>query len=131
MKHFIDYSSHVSKQTFSAGVIVDNKGKQAGKIVIRFTDSSVGYNHHIGVVFYPAEMSFKDNAKGGTYSQPRTLFKLFSDSNVKCYTHNKLIIDYDSRKKHPDGTIYDSLSRFDEITRLKFKRKSYNVFWAM
>ena len=131
MTHFIDYTCNVSKQTFSAAVIIDSQGKQRGKIIIRFTDSQIGYNHHVGVIFHPAELNFSDTRKGSTYSQPGTLFKLLANNGIESYNfNNQLIVGYS--KKQPKNTqMYDSMSRFDEIVKLKFNRKTYRVLWAM
>jgi hypothetical protein len=130
--NFIDYVNHVSKQTFSAAVITDSKGKQVGKIVIRFTGSQIGYNHEVGVVFYPADINFSSTRKGNTYGQPGSLYYLLRDAGVKMYNFSgNQVIDYDMQKKGVSGQNYDSMSRFDEIVKLKFNRKSYNVLWCM
>ena len=132
MKHFIDHTQNVSKQTFSAGVIVDSKGKMQGKVVIRFTDAQIGYNHQVGVVFYPAEINFKDASKGGTYAQPDTLFYLLRDAGCKVYRRDGIrVIDYTLKDQGIDGQMYDSMSRFDEIEMIKYKRKTYRILWAM
>ncbi len=131
MTHFIDYTCNVSKQTFSAAVITDSKGKQVGKIIIRFTDSQIGYNHQVGVIFYPADLDFSKALKGGTYSQPGTLFHLLDAAGIKQFNFSgQRIVGYDD-KAAPNTQIYDSMSTFNEITTLKYKRKTYNVLWAI
>jgi len=130
--NFIDYTCNVSKQTFSAAAIVDSKGKQVGKIVIRFTDATIGYNHQVGVIFYPAEINYKDNRKGNTYAQPDTLFYILRDAGIKVYNFGgDQVIDYDMAKKGIKGQNYDSMSRFDEIVKLKYNRKTYRILWCM
>jgi len=127
MKHFIDYSHNVSKQTFSAAVIVDSEGRQVGKIIIRFTDSQIGYNHNVGVIFYPAELSFEKTRKGGTYDQPGTLFKVLHDAGIEVYAHNKRVVRCDAL----NSVRYDSLSTFSDITKLSYKGVDYSILWAM
>ena len=130
MKHFIDYSQNVSKQTFSAAVIVDSEGKQVGKIIIRFTDSQIGYNHNVGVIFYPAELNFEKTRKGGTYDQPGTLFKVLHDAGIKVYAHNKRVDGYDGHDI-ANAVRYDSLSTFNDITGLSYNDDEYSILWAM
>ena len=128
----LDKTNHVSKQTFSAAVITDSKGKQVGKIIIRFTDSQIGYNHEVGVLFHPAELSFRESHKGNTYAQPDTLYFLLSRAGIKCYNWSgQRVIDYTLIEKGVKGQNYNSMSRFDEIVKLKHGRKEYNVLWAM
>jgi hypothetical protein len=132
MPHFIDYSSHVSKQTFSAAAITDSKGNQVGRIIIRFTDAQIGYNHHVGVSFYPADIDFGATLKGSTYSQPITLVKAFDAASVRCYDwHNRIISSEYRNTDDSKIVLADCMSRFDEIVSLKFKRKSYNLLWVM
>ncbi len=131
MKHFIDYANNVSKQTFSAAVIVDSNGVMAGRIIIRFTDSQIGYNHQAGVLFHIAGIDFSDTRKGNTYSQPGTLFHILDNAGVKQFNFGgQRIVGYDD-KDEPNSQIYDSMSTFNEITTLKFKRKTYRILWAM
>ncbi len=132
MTHFIDYTQNVSKQTFSAAIITDSKGKQVGKIIIRFTDSQIGYNHQVGVIFHPSDcLGFDKTSKGGTYSQPGTLFHLLDTDGIKQFNFGgQRIVGYDD-KTAPNTQIYDSMSTFNEITTLKYKRKTYNVLWAI
>ena len=129
-KHFIDHTDHISRQTFSAAVIVDSNGKQAGKIIIRFTPSQIGYNHQVGVLFHPADMSFEVALKGSTYSQPQTLADLFSGAGVRMYdwTGREIIAGW----KDKEGAVCaQSLSRFDDIASIKHGRKQYSVLWAI
>ena len=130
MTNFIDHTSHVSKQTFSAAVITDSKGKQVGKIIIRFTDAQIGYNHEVGVVFYPADLNFSETLKSGVNNNPDTLYHLLNNNGIKVYSRYSQLIGY--KNKETNKTVrYDSLSDFSDIVRIKFNRKSYNVLWCM
>lgn len=129
MNHFIDYTNHLSKQTFSAAAIVDSGGKQVGEIIIRFTQSQIGYNHQVGVIFHPAELDFSNNKKGGTHEQPGTLFYILREAGVKAFNFGgDLITTYGDKA---EGRHYNSMSRFDEIITLKYKRKIYRILWVM
>ncbi len=129
MKHFIDFTCNVSKQTFSAAAIVDNKGVQQGRIIIRFTDSQIGYNHQVGVIFAPESLDFGNTSKGNTYSQPGTLFHMLDNAGVKCFNRSgDKITNYGDKEQ---GQCYDSMSSFNEIVTLKYNRKTYRVLWVM
>jgi hypothetical protein len=125
MTHFIDYTSNISKQTFSAAAITDRKGNMVGKIIVRFTDSQIGYNHQVGVLFYNADLDFSETLKGGTYNQPDTLFTVLTNANIKCY-------DWHQNQITARGAnSADSLSSFNDIRYIKHNRKTYTLNWVL
>lgn len=147
MTNFIDKFHKLSRQCVSAAVILDSKGVTRGRIVIRFTNGQIGFNHQLTVLFLAAGLNYSTSSKGGSYDQPGTLFKhlnntgrvmydnnsvkLYSDTGkVKMYNYDKKqIVGYGSKIK--DSRMYDSLSRFDEICYLKVGRKTYRIAWAV
>ena len=129
-RHFIDHSDHISRQTFSAAVILDSKGRLQGRIMIRFTPSQIGYNHEVGVIFHPAGVDYASTMKGGTYSQPSTLIELLDANGVKSYTWSGDLIFNQSRGE-PGQVCAESLSQFSDVASLKHGRKSYRVLWAL
>lgn len=127
MKYLIDKIDSLSRQSVSAAVIVDSKGNQAGKVLIRFTDSYIGWNHEVSAVIYGSDLNMRTSSKGGTYDKPGTLYKMFKDAGFKCFTHNdNRIGDYSD--KHP--VCYDSLSVFNDIHYVKNGNTKYRIMWA-
>ena len=130
MKHFFDKLNSMTKQSFSAAAIVDAKGNHVGRVLIRFTDSYIGWNHEAGVIFHAENVALNMNStrKGNTYSTPGTLYYLFRDAGVKCYDRrDQQIGDYDNKT----AVNYDSLSRFDDIASVKISRKIYKLLWIL
>lgn len=118
MQNFLDHTSHVKKQTFSAAVILDAKGKMRGRIVVRFTPSQIGYNHQVGAIVYGTDLDFNTTQKGGTYDQPQSLVKLLKAHGMKAIHHN-------------GDELSDCHGRFDDCDRIKHGRKVYRVIWAI
>ena len=100
MKHFIDSYSNLSKQTFDTAIIVDSKGKQAGKIIVRYTNSQIGCNNQTGVIFYPSDLNFEKTEKGSSYNQD-SVYTLLSDSGCSVYSHGmKKFTTYGKKEKN-------------------------------
>ena len=129
-RHFIDHSDHISRQTFSAAVILNSAGTQVGKIIVRFTPSQVGLNHEVGVIFHPAGIDYASTMKGGTYSQPSTLIELLDANGVKSYAWSGDLIISSHRAKAGEVSA-GSLSQFNDVASLKHGRKTYRVLWAL
>ena len=55
MKSLIDKIDSMGKQSVSAAVITDSSGNMAGKILVRFTDSYIGWNHEVCLVMYSVD----------------------------------------------------------------------------
>ena len=126
--NLFDKLNMLNKQSFSAAAIVDAQGNSAGRVIIRFTDSQIGWNHEVGVIFSDAGLNLAHTSKGNTYSTPGTLYFMLREAGVKSYTWNgKQIGDYDNKT----GQNYDSLGRFDDIAKLKIGRKHYNLLWII
>jgi len=128
MKHFFNRANGMSKHAISTAAIIDSDGNLAGKIVIRFTDSQVGWNHEAGVLFYPADIDFSDSRKGSTYSQPDTLYYVFREAGIKCFDwQGRRFGDYSDRH----DVMIDSQSRFNDIATIKHGRKKYRLLWII
>ena len=48
----IDKINTLSKQSVSAAAIIDSHGNLAGKVLVRFTHSYIGWNHEVEIIFY-------------------------------------------------------------------------------
>ena len=123
--HFIDRLDHVSRQTFSAAVILDADGNQCGRIIVRFTDSQIGYNHEVGISFYhsqlpSSESNFSMSRKGSCYSNPATMVDMLQELGFTCWTHNK-----------PVTGRGDYLSRFKDIESMKAGNRKFRILWAI
>lgn len=119
MKSIFEYTNNVSRQTFSAASIVDSKGKQVGKIIIRFTDSNIGYNH---LVYVQLPGFVRGQAKGNTYNQPVTLFRLIQDNGFRCFAgRGREVMTYGDA---------ESLSSFNDIASLKKGNRTYTINWV-
>lgn len=118
MKHFIDHINMVSKQTFSCALIFDAKGKQCGKIIVRFTDSQIGYNHQLGMVF--GDLDFGTTFKGDCYSNPDTLIKALQSIDCKALNFRKEIVG-----------IGSGSSQFNDIKYIRQGRKTFRIEWCM
>ena len=126
MKHFYDKVSGMGNHAVSCAAITDSKGELCGKVLIRFTNAQIGWNHEAGVLFNPLDLS--QSSKGGTYSVPGTLYFLFREAGIKCYDwHKSLIGDYENKT----DTNYDSLSTFNDIRYIKQGRKTYTLNWLI
>jgi len=128
--NLLDQANHISRQTFSAAVIVDSEGNQAGKVVVRFTPSQIGYNNQVGVIFHPADLSFSKTIKGNSYSAPTTLVRLLNQAGVTCcdWGGTEIVAGH----KASEGQVSsESLSRFDDVASIKHGRKQYSVLWAI
>ena len=128
MKYLIDKIVSMSKQSVSAAAIVNSKGEQCGKILVRFTNSTYGWNHEVSAILYEHEtLNMKQITKGESESTPRALYALLKNNNIRCFTHNKEIGDYSNKLP----CCYDSLSSFSDIARIKYRRKSYQLMWVV
>ena len=126
MKHFYDKVSGMGNHAVSCASITDSKGELCGKVLIRFTNAQIGWNHEVGVLFSPLDLS--QSSKSGTYSVPGTLYFMFREAGIKCYDwHKNQIGDYENKT----DTNYDSLSTFNDIRYIKQGRKTYTLNWII
>jgi hypothetical protein len=131
MKYLIDKISSMTKQSVSAAAIVDSNGNMAGKVLVRFTDSQIGWNHEVSAVIYDSEgmvaLNMRNSRKGGTYDKPLSLYALFDDAGFVPFTHNdRSIGSYDNKR---DVNV-DSLSTFSDIAYVKKGNKRYSLMWV-
>lgn len=128
-KYLLDKINSMSRQSVSTAVIVDSKGDMAGKILVRFTDSQIGWNHEISATLWGFMdengnnlLSMNKSKKGNCYSNPFTLFKLFNDAGLKCYDYSENPIS--ARRA-------DSLSAFSSIAMIKHGNRKFRIYWAI
>jgi hypothetical protein len=118
MTHFIDRTSSLTKQSFSAAVILHG-AKENGSLRIRWTDSQIGWNLEIGAVLHSVEdLNFSHTTKGNTYSNVATLVDHFKPFGI---------IPLDWNKK----PINEGHSAISDCRYLKDGRKIYKVIWAI
>ncbi len=129
MKHFIDKLNTVSKQTFDTAVIVDAKGKPAGKIVIRYTDAQIGYNNETGVLLYGYDLDFSTTRKGNTYSKMNA-YHMLREIGARVYDFGgHEFIGYQD-KAGPNTRNYDSTSNVKDIDSFKIGNRKFSVLWV-
>ena len=126
MKHFIDYTDKLLKQTFDMAAITDSKGNQVGSIICRYTDSQirVGWNHNVGVYVCGSTgfnnlPSFKKTYKSHN-SAIEDLCYCFELHGFKVYDALDQIID------NPE-----SRSRINEARKIKRGHKCFNILWVV
>ena len=121
--NIFDRINKVSKQTISAAVITDSKGRACGRVLVRFTDSQVGYNHEVAVIFHEGETSIDagTSSKGSCYSNPSTLVKKLQAENLKPLQHSG----------KPIEGCGDYLSQFTDVCGFKMGRKRFDILWAI
>ena len=133
MKHFLDHTQNVSKQCFDTAVITDSKGKKVGKIIIRYTNSQIGYNNQTGILFYAGEgraLDFGTTVKGSTYNKDG-VFTLLSSIGAKVYGFNDLqFYDYNNKLTGDNTQSVDSISRCTEFLKFKIGNSVYNILWV-
>jgi len=118
MKHFIDKINSMSKQSVSAAVVMHGD-KEAGKILVRWTDSQIGWNVELSAAMYGEnEVGFKTTTKGNTYSNVMTLVNHFKQFGI---------VPLDWGKKPMD----ESHSQITDCRYLKEGRKTFKVLWAI
>ena len=119
MKHFIDLVTGMSKHSISCAAIVDSKGNEKGFIRIRYTDSTIGWNHR-GHLLFNGTQREKVEFRGGCYDNPKSLCKAIESIGL-------VALDWHERKIENTG---ESLSSFNDIKYIKQGRKTYKLIWV-
>ena len=128
MKYLIDKIDSLSKQSVSAAAITDSSGNLAGKVLVRFTQSYIGWNHEVVAFLFGKEgMRANNSKKGGTYENPTTLYKLINEAGLKCFDYNKRKFGH-----YDKGTVnIASMSQFSDIRYIKDGNKLYTLHWVI
>ena len=129
MTCLIDKINTLSKQSVSAAAIIDSNGNLAGKVLVRFTHSYIGWNHEVvAFLFNHDNMRANDSLKGGTYDTPATLYKIFHAAGLECLDWHKRTIGGYSNKQEIN---VDSLSGFNDIRYIKQGNKLFTLNWVI
>jgi hypothetical protein len=130
MRHFYDIATGMQKHAISSAAIIDSKGEYAGKVIVRYTAGTIGWNHEVGVLFSAADMDLNTTAKGDSYSNPAALYDLLNDAGAKCFDWlGKRLGSWGS--KHSYQIDVGSLSGFNNIRTIKLGNKKYTLIWVM
>ena len=130
MQHFIDHYHVVKKQTFDTAIITNGNGKVAGKIIVRYTDSQIGYNNETGVLVYGVDgLDFNNTMKGSTYNHD-SVYRLLRNAGAKVFHHNgQQFGDYSDKNR--DGLVMsDSMSRCTDFISFKIGNRKYTINWV-
>ena len=119
MKHFIDLVTGMSKHSISCAAIVDSKGNEKGVIRVRYTDSTIGWNHR-GHLIFNGEHREKLEFRGNCYANPKSLCSAIESIGL-------VALDWHERKIENTG---ESLSGFNDIKYIKQGRKKYKLIWV-
>ena len=127
--NFQDHLNTVKKQTFDMAIITDSKGKSSGKIVVRYTDSQIGYNNQTGIVLYRYDLDYGTTRKGSTYDQD-SVFHLLRGIGAKVYNHSGVEFCTYGDKKREGKINADSISRCTEFVSFKIGRAKFTIHWV-
>ena len=133
-KHFLDKVSSMSRQTIEAGIITGTDGVPVGRIIIRYTDSKIGWNHEASIWFNDLYndkapcTNFMHTVKGDTYDVGNTTFWLLCDKLEATLVHR----DW-SKNKDEGYKSYDPnrIAAFKSIDYFKIGGKTYRIDWAI
>jgi len=128
MKHFIDHYQIVKKQTFDTAIITNSKGKIAGKIIVRYTDSQIGYNNETGILLYAADLDFGNTLKGDTHNK-ENVFRLLRSVGAKVYDHSGSQFGTYSDKNRSELRMADSVSQCRDFVSFKIGNSKYKIHW--
>lgn len=139
MTHFIDHLNTVKKQTFDMAVITNSKGQKVGKIIIRYTDSQIGYNNETGIIFQtrgddPNHLDFSNTIKNGSYNVCNGVYELLTGIGAKLYGRNGVKFHgYMTKFSKPvpeNGQNVDSMSQPTEFEYFKIGNRRFNILWV-
>lgn len=129
MTHFLDHYSTVKKQTFDTAIITDSKGV-AGKIIVRYTDSNIGYNNETAVLVHGIDgLDFGNTRKGDQYDKTN-VFDLLRGAGAKVYDHSGQQFGDYSCKNRDELRMCDSVSRCTDFVSFKIGNRKFNINWV-
>ena len=130
MQHFTDHYQQVKKQTFDTAIITDSKGKVSGKIIVRYTDSQIGYNNETAILLYGNDkLNFGTTRKGSTYDHDM-VYRMLRDAGAKVYSYNGDQFGDYSDKNRENLVMADSMSRCTDFHSFKIGSNKYNILWV-
>ena len=130
MKHFIDNYCTVKAQTFDTAIITDSNGKVAGKIIVRYTNSQIGYNNETAILMYSIDgLDYTNTRKGSTYNQ-ESVFYILRDVGAKVYNYQGKQFGMYGDKDRENLIMADSISRCTEFSSFKIGNRKYNINWV-
>ena len=130
--NFIDKYSKLSRQCFDTAVITNSKGDRVGKIIVRYTDSHIGYNNETGIMFHGAgvTLDFSNTVKGNSYDKS-SVYEMLAGAGCRVYGYGGLEFTDDRGKMNNDNTQrVESISRCDEFTSFKKGNAVFRILWV-
>ena len=145
MKHFLDCTQDVSRQTFDMAIILDNKGKKVGKIIVRYTNAQIGYNNQTAIIFHGMpvlnesgqytgqyDLDAGKTIKGCSYDKD-SVFELLASIGAKVYGWNGLQFysyEHKAGAKAESSQNVNSISRCTEFLSFKIKNNKFRIEWV-
>ena len=130
MKYFQDHLNTVKPQTFDMAIITDSKGKAKGKIIVRYTNSQIGYNNETGIVFHhqDIDINFSTTIKGDTYNKG-AVFTLLTEQGCKVLDWSKTPF-YTYSTKNKQGRNIDGISSCTDQKYIKVGNSLFTINWV-
>lgn len=118
--NFSDKINTVQNQCTDKAIITDSKGKAVGKIIVRYTDSHIGYNNETGILFDEFGLDFGTTQKGSTYDK-KEVAKILLHAGLQPLTWGKEKITKRSAS---------SLNNCTEVCFIKKGNRLFNILWV-
>ena len=132
MSHIQDHLNNVSRQCFDTAIITDNKGNAKGKVIVRYTDSQMGFNNETGVIFHHNDIHINctDTRKGSAYNQ-YNLYDILSENGCKVLGWNKeQFFNYGNKPKHFEGMQnIEGISSCKDMRYIKVGNSLFKIHW--
>ena len=129
-KHFIDRVNSMSRHAFDQAIITNSKGEPCGKIIVRYTDSQIGWNNETSIILNGYPLDFGVTKRGSTYDHG-SVFHLLRGVGAKVYGWNGTrYIGYEDKKPKTPYHMSDSTSNCRDFTSFKIGNKKFNILWV-
>jgi len=130
MKHFADKLASMSKQTTDEAIILDSKGSLVGKVFVRYTDSTIGWNNETGVIFHDNDihLDLSKTEKHDCYNNLDGLFNLLKSIGANLFDYNNQHIVDNHKDIH--ARQLDSMSSVRDLEQFKISNRKYKILWV-
>ena len=128
--HFMEKVNSMTRQAIDTAVIVDAKGQRRGKIIVRYTDSQIGWNNETGIIFHygKSNLDFGKTVKGGAYDRS-AVYALLSSIGAKVYGWRGLQYHTYSDKPTKGHNLQNvsGVSQCTDFTSFKIGNKTFKI----